>query len=120
MNERLRISRDLHDEVGATLSGIAMYSHIAKEQMKNSETIQAENSLSIMQKSAGESVNKLSDIVWLMNPDQDTVLRLISRLQEYAEQMASARNMHVKMYVEEGISEMPVPLEVRRNIYLFL
>src|SRR6187401_3025833 len=28
MNERLRISRELHDEVGATLSGIAMYSHL--------------------------------------------------------------------------------------------
>ena len=35
MNERLRISRELHDEVGATLSGIAMYSHLTKEQIKS-------------------------------------------------------------------------------------
>ena len=38
LNERLRISSELHDEVGATLSGIAMYSHLTKEQMKTGQT----------------------------------------------------------------------------------
>ncbi|MDQ3017752.1 MAG: histidine kinase, partial [Bacteroidota bacterium] len=49
LKERLRISRELHDEVGSTLSGIAMYSHVAREQVKNSDNIHAEQSLSIMQ-----------------------------------------------------------------------
>jgi LPXTG-motif cell wall-anchored protein len=51
MNERLRISRELHDEVGATLSGIAMYSHLTKEQIKNTDTTEVEKSLNIMQQS---------------------------------------------------------------------
>jgi len=58
LNERLRISRELHDEVGATLSGIAMYSHLTKEQIKNANITEVEKSLNIMQQSAGEMVNK--------------------------------------------------------------
>src|SRR6185436_16736123 len=76
MNERLRISRELHDEVGATLSGIAMYSHLTKEQIKNAQINEVEKSLNIMQQSSGEMVNKLNDIVWLINPDQDSLQKL--------------------------------------------
>jgi signal transduction histidine kinase len=45
LSERLRISSELHDEVGATLSGIAMYSHLTKEQMKAGQTVEIEKSL---------------------------------------------------------------------------
>ena len=67
LNERLRISRELHDEVGATLSGIAMYSHVAIEQVKNSNNLEAENSLSCMQKSAGEMVNPVAPDLMMAN-----------------------------------------------------
>ena len=68
IEERSRISRELHDEVGATLSGIAMYSHMTKQQIKNANTAEVERSLNIMQQSSGEMVNKLNDIVWLYKP----------------------------------------------------
>src|SRR6185503_9040596 len=102
-----------------TLSGIAMYSHVAKEQVKNAERINAENSLSIMQKSAGEMVNKLSDIVWLINPEQDTISELFERLEEYARQMAPLKNMQIRMDLPIGLSKIHIPIEARRNIYLF-
>ena len=119
MNERLRISRELHDEVGATLSGIAMYSHLTKEQIKNADTTQVEKSLNIMQQSAGEMVNKLNDIVWLVNPDQDSLQKLIQRLEEYATDMAMIKNMQVKVNAPEHLHEHSLPMESRRNIYLF-
>jgi signal transduction histidine kinase len=119
MQERLRISRELHDEVGATLSGIAMYSHLAKEQIKNNKTTEVEKSLTIMQQSSGEMVNKLNDIVWLVNPEQDSLQKLIERLEEYARNMASIKNMLVKINVPEKVSQLNLPVESRRNIYLF-
>lgn len=118
MKERLRLSRDLHDEVGATLSGIAMYSHVAREQVKHSKPVEADESLSIMQSSAGDMVNKLSDIVWLMNPEQDTLSKFIERLEEYARKMASARNMQVSIILPRGMESIQMPFEARRNIYL--
>lgn len=116
---RLRISRELHDEVGATLSGIAMYSHVAVEQLKNSKVNEVEHSLSYMQKSAGEMINKLSDIVWLINPEQDTILELFGRLGEYGKQMTQVRNMQMRIDLPPDLSGKHIPLDARRNIYLF-
>jgi signal transduction histidine kinase len=119
LNERLRISGELHDEVGATLSGIAMYSHLAKEQIKTDQSTEIEKSLNIMQQSSGEMVNKLNDIVWLINPEQDSLQKLIERLEEYATNMAVIKNMQVKVIVPEKIAAINLPVEYRRNIYLF-
>lgn len=119
LNERLRISRELHDEVGATLSGIAMYSHVAVDQLKHSKIQEASHSLAFMQKSAGEMVSKLSDIVWLLNPQQDTILELIGRLGEYGKQMTQVRNMQMRIDLPSDLSSRHIPLDARRNIYLF-
>ncbi|MEP6951887.1 MAG: sensor histidine kinase, partial [Ginsengibacter sp.] len=119
MKERLRISRELHDEVGATLSGIAMYSHLTKEQIKNANSTEVEKSLNIMQQSSGEMVTKLNDIVWLINPDQDSLQKLVQRLEEYARDMAMIKNMEVKVTVPARLAEHSLPVESRRNIYLF-
>ena len=119
MNERLRISRELHDEVGSTLSGIAMYTHLASSQVKNEQDKEAQHSLNIMQTSASEMVTKLSDIVWLINPEEDTISELFDRLEEYARYMATAKNMRVQIDLPAGLSNYHVPMEARRNIYLF-
>jgi signal transduction histidine kinase len=118
-NERLRISQELHDEVGATLSGISMYSHLTKEQIRHAQTAEVEKSLNIMQQSAGEMVNKLNDIVWLINPGQDTLQKLIQRLEEYAAEMTAIKNIKLRTTVPEQFLAQSLPVESRRNIYLF-
>ena len=119
LNERLRISRELHDEVGSTLTGIAMYSHLTKEQVKAAKTDEVEKSLNNIQQSAGDMVNKLSDIVWLVNPEQDSLQKLIERLEQYAEEMAIIKSMEVKIIVSPKLENISLPVESRRNIYLF-
>ena len=119
LNERLRISSELHDEVGATLSGIAMYSHLTKEQMKKGQTAEIEKALNVMQESSTQMVDKLGDIVWLINPEQDPLEKLINRLEEYAIQMAVIKDMRVKILVPEKIANTILPAKQRRNIYLF-
>ncbi len=119
LNERLRISRELHDELGSTLSGIAMYSHITRNQIKDGKNEEIERSLTSMQHSAGEMVNKLNDIVWLVNPEKDSLEKLMERLEEYVDNMAAIKNIAVKIDVGEKLSEVELPVQTRRNIYLF-
>ncbi len=118
LNERLRISRDLHDEVGATLSGISMYSHIAKEQIKAQSRDGLFSSLNIMQESSGDMVKKLNDIIWLLNPEQARLQQLVEKLEEYIRQLAEYKNVSVSVDIIDHISAIELPLEVRRNIYL--
>lgn len=118
LNERLRISRDLHDEVGATLSGISMYTHIAKEQIKSESKDVVLHSLDIMQDSASDMVNKINDIVWLLNPDQAHLRQLVERLEAYAGHLAEMKGIQVNVGITDRISEIELPIEVRRNIFL--
>ena len=119
LNERLRISRELHDEVGSTLSGIAMYSHLTREQIKAERKDEVESSLNNIQQSAGEMINKLSDIVWLINPEKDSFQRLIERLEEFATSIALIKNIEVKVDLQKQLTDVDLPVDKRRNIYLF-
>ncbi|HYC84507.1 MAG TPA: triple tyrosine motif-containing protein, partial [Chryseosolibacter sp.] len=115
---RSKISRDLHDEVGATLSGIAMYSHLLNQQLKENQLTAAGHSLHVIQNSASEMVDRLSDIVWVVNPQHDSLGQLLRKLEEYACEIARARNMEVIVSVDKGIAPLKLPMESRRNIYL--
>jgi len=119
LKERLRISRELHDEVGSTLSGILMYSHLTREQILTSKTVEVEKSLNNIQQSAVEMVEKLSDIVWLVNPEKDSLQKLIERLEQYAEDMAEIKGMEVKISISPKLANINLPVESRRNIYMF-
>lgn len=115
---RNKLSRDLHDEVGATLSGIAMYSYITKEQIKNNQPEQVNHSLDVIKDNAGEMIAKLNDIVWAVNPIQDHLSQLIQRLKDFALQLAVPKAIAINFIADEGLSMLRLPMEKRKNIYL--
>jgi ligand-binding sensor domain-containing protein/two-component sensor histidine kinase len=115
---RSKISQDLHDEVGATLSGISMYSYLTRVQIKNKQLEEVEKSLKTIEQSAGDMVNKLNDIVWVVNPRHDSLKQLIQKLEDYALEMAVVKGIKVYTDIQTGIEDMNLPMESRRNIYL--
>lgn len=117
---RNKISQDLHDEVGATLSGIALYSYIARQQNENQEACAVTQSLDIIDKNATDMVKKLSDIVWAVNPVHDSLDGLLIRLEEYAIEMASAKGIEVRILKEEQLQGLKLSMEQRKNIYLII
>lgn len=117
-NLRTKISQDLHDEVGATLSGIGMYSYIAKEQIKQGEQSEVENSLNVIKENATEMVAKLNDIVWTVNPLQDHLVDLIERLREFAIQITNAKQIRLIFNKIGMLDEVKLPMQPRKNIYL--
>jgi signal transduction histidine kinase len=118
IEQKQRISRDLHDEIGATLSGIAMYSHLAKTSLSDRKPDEANNSVNIIQHSATEMVTKLNDIIWLINPGKESLDDLIAKLKEYAQNMCMASNITLQVEVSGETASFPLPIEARKNIYL--
>jgi len=119
MNERFRISRELHDDIGGTLSGIVLYSHLAENQIQAQHTNEVEQSLNVIQQSANDMVNRLSDIVWSVNPEHDSLKKFVQKLEEYAKEMATVKNIRVQVNAPESLAELQLPVENRHNIYLF-
>jgi len=117
LNERLRISRELHDDIGATLSGIVLYSHLAEDQIKAQHTYEVEQSLNTIQQSANDMVNRLSDIVWSVNPEHNSLKNLLQKLEEYASDMARTKDIKVQVIAPEFLSELQLPVETLHNTY---
>jgi signal transduction histidine kinase len=71
-----------------------------------------------MQQSAAEMVDKLSDIVWTVNPEQDSLEKLLQKLEEYAQEMGQVKNIKVRAVIPTNLALLKLPMEARRNIYL--
>lgn len=115
---RNQLSMELHDSIGSEISGIAMYSHLTKRQLQLQDFTGVEHSLTVMQHSSAQIVNKLNDMIWLMNPEKYTTAELNIKLEDYARNMAAAKNMHV-LFTGNMKSDNTLTFEQRHNIYLF-
>ncbi len=118
-NVRLRISRDIHDEVGATLSGVALFSEIAKQKIneqKGEETLEYLNHISSNSK---EMVEKISDIVWAINPVNDSFQKLTEKLRSYILKLCVGKGVELHFEIDEVLKKSMPSMDFRRNIYLF-
>jgi signal transduction histidine kinase len=115
---RNKISSQLHDDIGSTLSGVSMYSHLANDLLEKGEYGNAKKSLHIIQNSTDEMVEKLGDLVWSANPKQDSLQLLFERLQQYGFDMCKAKNIQFKS--NTLIRNFDLPAENRYQLYLFI
>lgn len=112
--ERQRISSDLHDEIGSTLSSINIYSNLAKSE-ENKEPY-----LDSISTNVTDAVEKLDDLVWKINPKYDTLGSVINRLMFYAEPLARATTATIELNANEPIRMQKLDAEEKHQLYLFL
>jgi ligand-binding sensor domain-containing protein/two-component sensor histidine kinase len=111
---RTRIATDLHDDIGASLSLIAMLSELAQRQRRQG-TAKIDESLSAIAEVSRESVGAMSDIVWAINPRKDRLSELIKRMRRFASDVLGAREILLKF--EAAIpSDVELEADARREI----
>lgn len=116
---RNKISGELHDDIGSTLSGIAMYSHMTTGQLQRGDYNKAKESINVIQRSANEIVDKLSDMVWAIDPDKDSLNTMLERIKKYGDQLCRAKDMSFDCSFE-NIQLIKEPgMDVRQHLYLF-
>src|SRR5690606_15771445 len=111
---RLRIARDLHDEVGSDLGGIALISQRLHKHNNLPEPVAAE--LNEISRAAYQTSEKLRDIVWFVNPEHDNSEELVLRLKDLAGRILKDINYTFK--TGERVNFKNLDLEARRQIYL--
>ncbi len=118
LNERLRISRDLHDDMGATLSSISVYSTAVKQRLHDERIEEASDLLDTISEDAREMVGNMSDMVWMINPQQDTMEKLFDRMQQYAGNTFAARNIVLHFSADEALKASALSMDARKNLFL--
>ena len=112
---RTRIASDLHDDIGSGLTQIAILSEVAKrsEGVGNHGDV-----LSRMADLSRELVDGMGEIVWAMNPQRDHLVDLVQRMRRFANDVLSAREIELEFHAPASDLDLPVRLDVRRNLYL--
>lgn len=114
---RNRIAMDLHDEVGSSISTIAIYSKVMQEQM-NSLTFDKEPLLKKINDFATEIMGSMNEIVWSINTKNDAFEHIISRMREHAIQLFEAKGFQLHFSFDESIVRFKLGMERRREFYL--
>ena len=113
---RMRISRDLHDDIGSTLSSINMISSMANKSeaagKKSSELFQT---ISFASRQAMELMN---DIVWSINPKNDRMEMIIIRMRQYASEILEAAHIPFTLEMENDCKQIILPIDKRKDFYL--
>lgn len=115
---RTKISRDLHDDVGSALSGIGLLSEVALQQLQKEKSTEAQRSLQKINTSSEETLEKMSDIVWAINPQNDSFEKVMSKLRNYAKTITQPLGIRLHFDSASLNRDFDLPMQKRNNIYL--
>ena len=115
-NERGRIAKDMHDQIGAGLTQIGLLTEFARRDAgKNGEAmVHAEKIYEV----ARELAQTLDEIVWMVNPRNDTLNKLGLYLAAYAEEFFQATDIRCRLDIPPGLPACPLSAELRHNLFL--
>ena len=113
--ERQRIASELHDEIGSNLSSMALTSHILTDKLQGDPKYLKR--LSDLENLATTSAESIRDIVWFINPQNDSFEKLINKMRLTTTQMLGDIKFNFKTNAMENI-DSNIAIEVRRNLFL--
>jgi len=114
--ERSRIARDLHDQLGANLTQVALLGEMADAD-KNSPAEIASHAKQISE-TARETTHSLDEIVWAINPSNDTLEGLANYACKYAQEYLALAGLRYRADLPTQLPPTPIPPEVRHNVFL--
>lgn len=110
-----RISSDLHDDIGASLTSINILSRLSGQ--KNMDAATRSNYLARIEKQTAEVTDALRDIVWSINPRNETVSNIMVRMKRYAAEMLETNNIAYEFQAAIQDENINLELPVRQNLY---
>lgn len=112
--ERTRIARDLHDDLGTALTGVALELDVTRRQSQDGIASRLGESAARVRSLA----ERMREVVWAVNPRCDTVSSLASFLEQQAAQFLHQANLRVRFDFPEDIPPLPLDANARHQLAL--
>ena len=116
--ERARIAKDIHDDLGSSLTRIAMLSELAKADIAN--PAEAETHAGKIAALASAAVESLDEIVWAVSPENDTWNSLAEYLSRYASEFFEGTHVRCRLEMPLDLPAGPLSADVRHNLFLVI
>ena len=114
--ERQRIARDIHDQLGASLTQVALLGELVESDKEDPEEV-GSHARQISQ-TARDTTRVLDEIVWTVNPSNDTLEGLINYVCKYAQEYLEVAAVRYRLEVPAQLPSVPLLPEVRHNVFL--
>jgi signal transduction histidine kinase/streptogramin lyase len=115
---RTRIATDLHDDIGASLSRMAILSEVVKQQTVGGNGKQAAPLLTEIADSARGLVDSLGDIVWSIDPRRDDLQSVVRRIRQFASDVLEAKGIDWELHVPPEVESLKLSAEQRQHLFL--
>ena len=115
--ERERIARDLHDDVGASLTQMALQSQLADRNLKQ-QPERASSYLKEIFKTARQMTRSLDEIVWAVNPGNDVLDNFVSFLASFVQDFTEGAGLRSRFDLPDTVPPLAIPSTVRHHLYL--
>jgi len=114
---KLKIASDLHDNIGAGLTEISILSEVAERSQSHSNTV-IKKDLQKISETARQLVDSMSDIVWVVNPQRDSLHDLIVKLKDSYNEFFSSIGISFQVNNIEKSDDIKLPMEYKQNLLL--
>src|SRR6185436_2583200 len=114
---RTRIATDLHDDIGASLSRVAILSEVERQQNTGHSNESAAR-LAEIANSARALVDSMSDIVWSVGPRRDDLRSVVTRIRQFGADVFETQGIEWKMNVPPDLQHTKLTPEQRRDMFL--
>ncbi len=115
-NERARIARDIHDDLGSNLTRIMLLSQPRRQGV---ETGAGGNSvLQQIHFTSRNLIREMSEVVWAVNPEQDTLEGLADYLGSYAQEFLHAAGIRCWLDISALLPQLPLSTQLRHGLLL--
>lgn len=115
---RNKIAEDLHDEVGSTLSSISILSNIAQKNLQQNQWEKTESIVNKISRDSRTTLDAMDDIIWSVNPGNDSLRIVILRLKEFSNPLLEAQEIECEFKIPSDTENVIVGMIPRRNLYL--
>lgn len=114
--ERMRIARDMHDEIGSKLTKISFLSEHAQVDVKSGEPLARK--IDSIAETSRELLKTMDEIVWVVNPRNDTLENLTNYLAHYAVEYFQNTAIECELRLPQETPHYPLSSEMRHNLFL--
>jgi len=112
---RARISKDIHDDLGAGLSKIKILTELMSDKAIGNKYV--ETGIKSISDTSSSLVENMRDLVWMLNPGNTTLDNLVARIREYSSDYLGEFPVEYISNIPEAIPEMQITPEAYRHIF---
>ena len=117
--ERKRITGDLHDDVGSSLSSLMLKTVVAGK-LIDTDTEKAKQFLDNIAKESADISSNISDIIWSMKPEKDRLLDMDTRIRNTISNLMDTSSIHYTIDIKQPLDKLVTNITARKNILLII